>query len=526
VARRAKANETLLAQVDALAPTRDKSSDGWIASDEHHKQNPKSDHEANAKGHVLAQDITHDPRDGLDSYKLAEALRSAKDIRTGYVISNRKIFGGPKSPTYGKDPWKWKPYSGTNPHDEHVHHSLAHDETLYDDPRAWDLSGFHAIPNPMAPKKTFPVLRKGAKGFYVSLLQTCLGGSIVDGDFGQMTEQAVLQFQRDHQLDADGVVGVYTWRELLRPWAKEVNLLPLDPRAKLTEMAVLAQKTGSTASTDELLAGFLTIISDLLPPGFTVKPEPEPPSDQDLDEQIMELAANSEIARYRWGGNRGVAPLGYTKGMALAFANTLTRYRQGDSSAVLMASADTYNDTKDALSWYRSNFKAKGMSNETAGADTLRHLYVLLMGLGIRESSGRHCCGIDTSAGASSRKSDTCEAGAWQQSWNSHTASGEIDKLFDEYKNDPSGCLQSVFAEGVSCTAAEWKVWGTGQGAEFQKLAKDCPMFAVESAGVCLRVLRKHFGPINRKEAEIVTAADTMFMDVQRLVEGELAVAA
>lgn len=523
---RAKANETLLAQVDALAPTRDKSSDGWIASDEHHKQNPKSDHEANAKGAVLAQDITHDPRDGLDSYKLAEALRTAKDIRTAYVISNRKIFGGPKSPTYGKDPWKWKSYTGQNPHDEHVHHSLARDETLYDDAREWDLAGFHAIADPNAPKKTLPVLRKGSKGFYVSLLQTCLGGSTIDGDFGAMTEQAVLQFQRDHNLDADGVVGVYTWRELLRPWAKEVHLLPTDPRGKLTEMAVFAQKMGATASTDELLAGYLTILSDILPPGMVLKPEPEPPDTiADLDEQIAELAANSEIARYRWK-NQGVAPIGYTKGMAIAFANTLTRYRLGDSSALLMASADSYNDTKDALSWYRSNFKAKGMTNEVAGEDTLRHLFVLLMGLGMRESSGRHCCGIDTSAGASSRKSDTCEAGAWQQSWNSHSATDEIEKLYDEYKNDPSGCLQSVFAEGVSCTAAEWKVWGTGQGAAFQKLAKDCPMFACEAAAVGLRVIRKHWGPINRKEAEIVTAADTMFADVQKLIAPALAAVA
>jgi Putative peptidoglycan binding domain len=474
---------------------------------------------------VLAQDITHDPRNGCDSYKLAEALKAAKDIRTGYVISNRKIFGGPKSPTYGKDPWKWKPYTGTNPHDEHIHHSLAHDEALYDDLKSWDLTGFHAIPDPSAPRKTMPVLRKGAKGFYVSLVQTCLGGSIVDGEFGQMTEQAVLQFQRDHHLEDDGVVGPYTWRELLRPWAKEVHILPTDPRGKLTEMAMLAQKTGSTATTDELLAGFLTILSDILPPGFVLKPEPEPEPEPDLDEQIIALAANSAIAKYRWK-NQGVAPLGYTKGLALAFANTLHRYNQGDSSALLMASADSYNDNKDALSWYRSNFKAKGMSNEVTGVDTLRHLYVLLMGLGMRESSGRHCCGIDTSAGVSSRKADTCEAGAWQQSWNSHVASPEIDKLFDEYKSDPSGCLQSVFAEGVSCTPAEWKIWGTGQGAEFQRLAKECPMFAVEAAGVGLRVIRRHWGPINRKEAEIVTAADEMFMDVQRLVESALAVAA
>ena len=58
-----------------------------------------------------------------------------------------------------------------------------------------------------------------------------------------------------------------------------------------------------------------------------------------------------------------------------------------------MAKADTHNDDKDALSWYRSNFTAKGMSNEIAGADTLRHLFVLMLGLGMRESRGHHCEG-------------------------------------------------------------------------------------------------------------------------------------
>ena len=56
------------------------------------------------------------------------------------------------------------------------------------------------------------------------MVQTCLGGSTVDGEFGPMTEQAVKQFQRDHELDDDGIVGTYTWRELLRPWAEEVGL--------------------------------------------------------------------------------------------------------------------------------------------------------------------------------------------------------------------------------------------------------------------------------------------------------------
>jgi peptidoglycan hydrolase-like protein with peptidoglycan-binding domain len=37
----------------------------------------------------------------------------------------------------------------------------------------------------------------------------------LDGRFGALTSKAVLGFQRDHGLRADGVVGAATWRLLL-----------------------------------------------------------------------------------------------------------------------------------------------------------------------------------------------------------------------------------------------------------------------------------------------------------------------
>ena len=482
-ARRAKATEKLLAQVNDFAPMRSKSTDGWIGDDKH--QQRKSDHNQNSKGVVRGQDITHDPRGGFDSYQFAEYLRTHPDKRTKYVISNKKIFAGDAGPSA----WKWRPYSGTNPHDQHVHVSVGRDvedgsdANYYDDDAVWDIGVGAFIPDATAPKKTLPVLRKGSKGFYVSMVQTCLGGSTVDGLFGEMTEQAVLQFQRDHDLDDDGIVGSYTWRELLRPWAEEVGL------------------------------------------SEPVKPPPVvilPPPDTTLNERIYDVVSKSAIAKYPWK-SRGVAPLAYTNGMALAFSSQLVRLANGHSAAIEMAKADTHDDLKDALSWYRSNFTAKGMSNATAGPDTLRHLFVLMLGLGMRESSGHHCEGVDRSAGASSQTADTAEAGLFQMSWDAHVASKEIDKLMDEYEDDEGLCFLGAFAEGVQCGTSSWANIGSGKGHDFQKLAKQCPGFAVASAAVCLRVNRKHFGPINRKEAEIVTAADTMFMDVQRLVDAELA---
>ena len=67
-------------------------------------------------------------------------------------------------------------------------------------------------------KKT---IRKGNYGALVKECQTILqklgydlGICGVDGDFGQATEKAVKQFQKDHGLKVDGVVGQNTWAAL------------------------------------------------------------------------------------------------------------------------------------------------------------------------------------------------------------------------------------------------------------------------------------------------------------------------
>jgi peptidoglycan hydrolase-like protein with peptidoglycan-binding domain len=267
MARRAKATETLLNQVNESCPARNKGSDGWIGDAAHAAS--KSDHNPNSAGVVQAQDITHDPKGGFDSYKFAEFLRTHKDKRIKYVISNRKIFSG----NAGPQPWAWRSYSGKNPHDAHVHVSVADSAALYDDKSEWDIPFTTGLPDLDAPDITLPVLKKGSKGSYVGILQITLGfvGKEVDCDFGSVTDSALRQFQRSNKLDVDGICGVYSWRELMRPWAKETGLLPQDPKAKLTEMALVAQKTGSTASVDELVTAFAAVLEDMLPPGFVLK---------------------------------------------------------------------------------------------------------------------------------------------------------------------------------------------------------------------------------------------------------------
>jgi hypothetical protein len=125
VPRLARSLAILRDQVNALAPKRSKVSDGWIGDIAHAKK--ISDHNPNERGIVTAFDITHDPTRGCDALDIAEALRISRDHRIKYVIFASRIF----SSTI--DAWRWRPYTGTNPHIRHVHISV------YDDEAKWNL---------------------------------------------------------------------------------------------------------------------------------------------------------------------------------------------------------------------------------------------------------------------------------------------------------------------------------------------------------------------------------------------------
>jgi hypothetical protein len=236
---------------------------------------------------------------------------------------------------------------------------------------------------------------------------------------------------------------------------------------------------------------------------------------QETVDRICHLAAASDLAFYKWK-NRGRAPLGYIKGMAVVFGLVYAKLKTGDPSATAMATASTGTNSADALSWYQARFTAAGMSNASPGPDTLRHLFVLLIGLGMRESSGRYCAGRDTSEDNTS--ADTAEAGLFQMSWNAHAASPVIGQLFSDYSRNPDGFL-SIFQEGVSCTHGDYANYGDGDGAAFQQLCKSCPAFAAEAAAVGLRVLRSHWGPINSRAAEVRVEADALLQQTQLIVD-------
>jgi hypothetical protein len=315
------------------------------------------------------------------------------------------------------------------------------------------------------PDEEHPTIGKGDEGPAVGRVQTLLGVFPVDGDFGSITESAVKGFQAAAGLGADGIVGDKTWDAL-----EDLNA---------------AKVAGGNG----------------LPPEQIRK--------------ICDLAKTSAIAKYSWQGGRGVMPSGYIQGVALSFGLAVQLLRHGEVVIQQMARKDTNNPDKDALSWYAKKFKDLGMDNSHSGVVTLRHLFALMMGLGPRESSGRYCEGRDMSA--TNVASDTAEAGMFQTSWNIRSGDDYIEPLLEDFWVNPNGFL-TEFQAGVELDSNDLGNFGSGDGAKYQFLSKFAPAFHAFVTALGLRVLRQHWGPLNRNEVELRKEADDLLLQVEKLI--------
>jgi hypothetical protein len=215
--------------------------------------------------------------------------------------------------------------------------------------------------------------------------------------------------------------------------------------------------------------------------------------------------------------------------VTLVFARAICQPQRSDVQ-VVSAPVDTSPGNDDALAVYQARFQAAGMRNDTAGVDTLRHSYALLMGLGMMESSGKYCEGRDVSECFTT--ADSAEAGLFQTSFGAGRFSPVLPELFQSYSADQSRCLLQVFQGSITCRivkshnpqcpSATSDVAGTGPGADWQKLAKSCPAFATEYGAVVLRKhggLRGEFNPIRKRQAEVLPACDSMLQKAQTYVE-------
>lgn len=141
--RVARSLDQLLEEINTAAPNRSKVSDGSIGDAAHASRD--SDHNpwvigVGGVGVVRARDFTHDPAGGLDCNDLATFLArkllgldgSHPALGSGaYVIWNRRILSRDRRDE------GWRPYAGSNPHDHHLHLSVATAATGYDSTTRW-----------------------------------------------------------------------------------------------------------------------------------------------------------------------------------------------------------------------------------------------------------------------------------------------------------------------------------------------------------------------------------------------------
>lgn len=213
---------------------------------------------------------------------------------------------------------------------------------------------------------------------------------------------------------------------------------------------------------------------------------------------IEALAANSACAKVVWK-DRGAAPKAYIKGMAQVFFENACNKGSLVDAAI---SAPLGSSSKDALKYY-------GLASNRVA------VFTLLTGLGMRESSGKHCEGRDGSA--NNVTASTAEAGLFQTSYSSVGASSVLKALFQKYTEGQGACYLDTFKQGVSCSSKDAVNYGAGNGRLFQELSKTCPAFAVYYGAVMLRVLRQHYGPLNRKEAQYKKECEKMYSEIEAL---------
>jgi hypothetical protein len=185
-------------------PERPRALDGWIG-DEWHQQR-QSDHNPNKRDTVDAIDVDSG-RTGDTPIHVPTAIAAMiMHPSTHYVIHKRRIM-------HREDDFLPHEYTGDNPHDKHIHDSIQQTAAAEN-----SVIVYKFILKPMK----WPLLERGSRSNAVKELQAYLIGHgygvAADGDFGQKTTKAVIDFQRRTGIGQDGRVGPLT-RAKLRPFA-------------------------------------------------------------------------------------------------------------------------------------------------------------------------------------------------------------------------------------------------------------------------------------------------------------------
>lgn len=210
--------DTLRAEFNAVNPSRDRASDGWIGNADHART--ISDHNPDATGAVHAIDVDVDgvPMGRIVAYLVGEC-QAGRENRLQYIIYRRTIW----SRSWG---WKARRYKGRNPHTRHAHFSA---RPGMGGGGSWGVAAhFATVPGPRprrpaaagghAPGSRRLVLREPAlAGADVRYVQRWIGSAHCgppDGRYGPKTREGVRWYQRMRGLAVDGIVGPATWRHL------------------------------------------------------------------------------------------------------------------------------------------------------------------------------------------------------------------------------------------------------------------------------------------------------------------------
>lgn len=161
-------------EFDALAPDRDRASDGSVG-DQRHKDST-SDHniddgpdqgstpseDADSRPEVHAIDVDADLRKPGWSMQgavnvIVHRHRTGADDRLQNVIYNRKIY----SRSWG---WTARAYTGDNPHDKHAHFSSRYTTAQESDTRRWGLLAADQGDDLMDAAEFYASAARGARG--------------------------------------------------------------------------------------------------------------------------------------------------------------------------------------------------------------------------------------------------------------------------------------------------------------------------------------------------------------------------
>ena len=189
-------------EVNARWPHRPKGSDGTIGDASHSAR--ASDHNPNARNSVNAFDITHP---GVDPKVIIAAVK--KHPAGNYVIFNRKIYSRSNG-------WKPEPYSGANPHTEHLHVSILQSVAAEQSKAKWlSAAPVRPVRKPLPAYPGKSAFQVRDTGEHIKVLQRGVGNKVT-GVMSVADKNKVKSFQRvrPYLWPADGIVGPKTYKSL------------------------------------------------------------------------------------------------------------------------------------------------------------------------------------------------------------------------------------------------------------------------------------------------------------------------